>query len=91
MTQMGFSYLLEIPHIWENHGLLTTLEKRWHREYNTFHLPTREATITLEDVYQILHVPIHGDAVSIIMFVEMLINLAFPYDENLFFVGMGIL
>ena len=51
-----------------NYGLLTVLAKRWHNKNNTFHLPTREVMITLEDVYQILRVPSHGVVIRMIMF-----------------------
>ena len=40
------------------------LAEWWHNEHNTFHLLTREASITLEDVYCILQVPCYGDSVS---------------------------
>lgn len=71
LASMGFGFLLDMPHIQANHGLLTALAERWHSEHDTFHLPTGEATITLEDVYQILQVPSHGDPVSIIMFLNI--------------------
>ena len=64
---MGFNWFLGMPYIWVNHRLQTDLIERWHIEYNTFHLSTREVMITLEDVYQILWVPSHGDAIRMIM------------------------
>lgn len=47
-----------MPQISINRGLLTTLAERWHNEHNTFHFPTGEMTVTLEDVYRILWIPI---------------------------------
>lgn len=41
-------------------ALITTLVERWHSETCSFHLPIGEASITLEDVWLILHIPIHG-------------------------------
>ena len=54
LSVMGFQWVVQMPHIRANHGLLTVLAERWHSEHNTFHLPTGEASITLEDVYRIL-------------------------------------
>lgn len=53
--------MFEIMH---NKGLLTTLAERWHNEHNTFHLPTGEISVTLEDVYRILHIPVTGELVQ---------------------------
>ncbi|KAH9304981.1 hypothetical protein KI387_009385, partial [Taxus chinensis] len=39
-------------------GLTVSLIERWDLRTNVFHLPTREMTITLEDVYRILRLPI---------------------------------
>lgn len=61
---LGLWWVIRMPHIWADHGLLTALAERWHSEHNTFHLPIGEASITLEDVYRILRVPCHGDPVS---------------------------
>ncbi|XP_059076277.1 protein MAIN-LIKE 1-like [Cryptomeria japonica] len=57
-------HLLYMPDIMHNRGLLTTLAERWHNEYNTFHLPTGEISITLEDVYRILHIHFTGELVQ---------------------------
>ena len=67
LRYMGFGWLLVMSYIRANNMLLTVLAERWHSEHKTFHLPTREVTITLEDVYQILQVHSHGDVVRMIM------------------------
>lgn len=41
-------------------GMLSALVERWHNEASSFHLPTGEVTFTLEDVWHILRLPIHG-------------------------------
>lgn len=43
---------------------MTALIKRWSSEMSTFHLPTREMTMTLEDVWHILRLPIARRLVS---------------------------
>lgn len=53
-----------MPQIRVNQGLLTALCERWHSETSSFHLPTGEATVTLEDVYRILRLPIRGTRVA---------------------------
>lgn len=60
----GLRHLLYMPDITHNGGLLTALAKRWHSEYNIFHLPTGEISVTLEDVYMILHIPVTGELVQ---------------------------
>ena len=40
--------------------LLCAFVERWHIETNSFHLPIRELTITLDDVSNLLHLPIIG-------------------------------
>ena len=79
LHRMGLKWIIRMPHVWVNHDLLTTLAKRWHSEHNTFHLPTGEASITLEDVYHILQVPCHGELVSVliscfVVFMQILIR-----------------
>lgn len=53
--------MLDITH---NRGLLTPLAKRWHSEHNMFHLPIGEISVTVEDVYRILHIYVIGDLVQ---------------------------
>jgi len=40
--------------------LLYAFVERWHAETNTFHSPIGEMTITLDDVLNLLHMPIVG-------------------------------
>ncbi|XP_059064182.1 uncharacterized protein LOC131856415 [Cryptomeria japonica] len=47
-----------------NCGLLTALAKRWHSETCFFHLAMGEMTVTLEDIWRILHIPIRGELVT---------------------------
>lgn len=52
--RLGLFHAAFMPAIRANRGLLTALCERWHSETCSFHLPTGEAMITLEDVYRIL-------------------------------------
>lgn len=60
IERCGLSSLLEMPRFIVNRGLLTTLAEMWHSDTNTFHLATGEITVTLEDCYQILWIPVVG-------------------------------
>ncbi|KAH9312294.1 hypothetical protein KI387_027329, partial [Taxus chinensis] len=46
-----------------DHSLMVALIERWDPAANVFHLPTGEMTVTLEDVYRILRLPIKGEAI----------------------------
>ncbi|KAH9331924.1 hypothetical protein KI387_004032, partial [Taxus chinensis] len=46
-----------------DHSLMVALIERWDPTTNVFHLPTGQMTITLEDVYCILRLPIVGEVV----------------------------
>lgn len=59
----GLKSLLDIPQYRINKGLLTALAERWHGDHNPFHLATREMTVTPEDVYYILQIPMVGEIV----------------------------
>ena len=59
----GLHHALYWPVIKANLGLLTSLAKRWHSETSMFHLLIGEMSVTLEDVYQILRLPITSDLV----------------------------
>lgn len=60
LASCGFEYLIWLPKIRVNHGLLIDLIERFHSKTQTFHLPIGEITVTLEDVYKILRIPFHG-------------------------------
>ncbi|GLJ23507.1 hypothetical protein SUGI_0445390 [Cryptomeria japonica] len=60
---MGLRHVLYVLEFWVNMGLLTALAKRWHSETCTFHLSMGEMTVTLEDVYRILRIPINGELI----------------------------
>ena len=42
------------------HAMVCALCERWHTETGSFHLPVEEMTITLDDVYNLFHLPIQG-------------------------------
>jgi len=42
------------------HAMARALCERWHTETSSFHLPVGEMTITLDDVYNLLHLSIQG-------------------------------
>ncbi|XP_059070641.1 protein MAINTENANCE OF MERISTEMS-like [Cryptomeria japonica] len=63
IEEMGLRHVLYVPEFRANMGLLTALAERWHSETCTFHLPMGEMTVTLEDVYRILHIPIDGELI----------------------------
>ena len=47
-----------------DYALIMGLVERWRQETNTFHFPSDEATITLEDVVYIYDLPIYGPPVT---------------------------
>lgn len=61
LVRLGLYHITFIPELRSNRALLTALAERWHSETSSFHLPTGEATVTLEDVWRILRIPIHGE------------------------------
>lgn len=58
----AFAYPQSIPQ--NDIRLITALIERWRPETNTFHFPFGELTITLEDVYMILGLPVYGRPVT---------------------------
>ncbi|KAH9291395.1 hypothetical protein KI387_043414, partial [Taxus chinensis] len=53
-----------MPQITLDHGLLMAIAERWHSESQCFRLPTGEITITLEDVWRIMRIPIIGQPIQ---------------------------
>jgi hypothetical protein len=60
VTATGLEPLVRTNFSIINHGINTAFCERWHPETSTFHLPIGEATITLDDVQCLLHLPIEG-------------------------------
>lgn len=60
----GLHDLLYTGYSTVNHALLQALSERWHSETSSFHMPTGEMTITLDDVACLLHVPVEGRMLS---------------------------
>jgi len=56
----GLGGLLQTSYEVLDRGLLCGFVERWHAETNNFHLPVGEMTITLDDVSNLLHLPIVG-------------------------------
>ena len=63
LASLGLYHITFMLEIRSNSGLLTALAERWHSETSSFHLPTGEATVTLEDVWCILWILIVGELV----------------------------
>ncbi|XP_059078015.1 serine/threonine-protein phosphatase 7 long form homolog [Cryptomeria japonica] len=64
LRQVGLCYIVHLPEVMTNRAMINTLVERWHSETCYFHLPTGEASITLLDVWHILHIPISGRQVT---------------------------
>ncbi|XP_017420349.1 protein MAIN-LIKE 1 [Vigna angularis] len=56
----GLGCLVNLSYEYADHGLIVALSEWWHIETNTFHLPIGEMTVTLDDVMNLLHLPIMG-------------------------------
>uniref|UniRef100_A0A2N9EVS4 Aminotransferase-like plant mobile domain-containing protein n=1 Tax=Fagus sylvatica TaxID=28930 RepID=A0A2N9EVS4_FAGSY len=60
LRRVGFYGLSRLPFIKLDWHLITALVERWRPETHTFHLPSGEMTITLEDVSIQLGLPVDG-------------------------------
>lgn len=60
---LGLWHATFIPEIQTNSDLISLLGEWWYSEHCTFHLPMGEMYVTLEDIYQILCIFIHGEMV----------------------------
>ncbi|KAK1379395.1 PMD domain-containing protein [Heracleum sosnowskyi] len=56
----GLFGVFQIGMMTHDAGLISAFVERWHPETHTFHFSFGEATITLEDVYYILGLPVGG-------------------------------
>ena len=64
MRQIGLHYLADIDCMVIDHALITALVERWCLEINSFHFPSGEVTVTLEDVAYIYGLPVDGPLVA---------------------------
>ena len=56
----GLHHLIYTGYYSVTHAMIRALCERWHTETSSFHLPVGEMTITLDDVHNLLHIPIYG-------------------------------
>ncbi|XP_058783861.1 protein MAIN-LIKE 2-like [Vicia villosa] len=54
IDRAGFGYVMNLVHTTIDTKFILALCERWRPETHTFHLPTGECTVTLEDVYMLL-------------------------------------
>ncbi|KAM2487488.1 serine/threonine-protein phosphatase 7 long form homolog isoform X1 [Malus sylvestris] len=61
----GLRPLIDCSYRTSNKIVVSAFCERWQPETNTFHLPFGELTITLDDVSNILGIPVDGNSVSV--------------------------
>ena len=54
LIQAGFEHIINITSYGVDRKFILTLCERWWPETHTFHLPTGESTVTLEDVHMLM-------------------------------------
>jgi len=59
MMASGLHGLIYTGYCSVTHAMVRALCERRHTETSKFHLPVGDLTITLDDVYNLLHIPIH--------------------------------
>ncbi|KAH7834759.1 hypothetical protein Vadar_019411 [Vaccinium darrowii] len=64
VTLAGFGGVLNMQYMQLDLALLTALVERWRSETHTFHFPSAEATVTLQDVEIITGLPVDGRPVT---------------------------
>ena len=64
LMQAGFGHVLNITSYGVDRKFILALCERWRPETHTFHLPTGESTVTLEDVHMLMGLRVNGLAVN---------------------------
>nr|XP_016486011.1 PREDICTED: serine/threonine-protein phosphatase 7 long form homolog [Nicotiana tabacum] len=73
----GFYTILELGRMQLDWSLITALVERWQSETHTFHLSTREATITLEDVHVLYGLRVDGRVVALPEYIRSMTRAQF--------------
>ena len=60
----GFGHVIKISNCTIDSKFILAMLERWRPETHRFHLPIGECTVTLEDVYMLLGLPVDGKAVN---------------------------
>lgn len=60
LVVVGLHFVGRWPRIQAHMMMMIALVEMWDSRYNTFHLPTGEAMVTLLDVWRILKIPVCG-------------------------------
>ena len=71
---IGLGYLVRLPHTCTHMVMMIAMCEKWHYETMIIHLPTGEMIVTLEDVYQILILPLWGTPVMVMR--EMIMEVS---------------
>jgi len=82
----GFYTIFELGRMQLDWSLITALVERWRPETHTFHLPTGEATITLEDVQVLYGLRVDGRAVALPQYIRSMTRAQF-LDMMMHFTG----
>src|ERR1051325_8146708 len=64
LEHAGFGEVIKISNYTIDSKFILALCEGWRLETHTFHLPIGECTVTLEDVYMLIGLPIDGKAVN---------------------------
>uniref|UniRef100_A0A1S4BFW3 Serine/threonine-protein phosphatase 7 long form homolog n=1 Tax=Nicotiana tabacum TaxID=4097 RepID=A0A1S4BFW3_TOBAC len=82
----GFYTIFELGWMQLDWSLITALVEQWRPETHTSHLPTGEATITLEDVQVLYGLRVYGRAVALPQYIRSMTRAQF-LDMMMHFTG----
>ncbi|XP_070008564.1 serine/threonine-protein phosphatase 7 long form homolog [Nicotiana tabacum] len=73
----GFYTIFELGRMQLDWSLITALVERWRPETHTFHLPTGEATIALEDVQVVYGLRVDGWVMALPQYIRSMMRAQF--------------